>query len=239
MTRGIDWFAAMSAGLAQEAQRQLGHPRVATLYDPNIPDDAPLDFTPRAALASDAPVRLIAIGRLEPQKDWSLAFRTVAELRKSRPVQLDIYGEGWQRNRLEREIAALGLSDCIRLAGFTDDLPSAMRAADLLLISSRYEGGPVVAVEALAQGLPLASTDCSHFLREVLHDPSLGTLARAATPVALAQAASTQLAHPGPSPAAVARAIAPVRMGHAAQAYLDLFDRVSAQAAGQPGSARA
>jgi len=130
------------------------------------------------------------------------------------------------------------LSDCVTLAGFTDDLPQAMNDADLMLISSNYEGGPAVAVEALAQGLPFVSTDCSHFLREITIDNTLGTLVKNADPTSLAKAVLEQLSCSGPAPSVVAQALAPVRINDAANAYLDLFDRqVHIHSADTPASA--
>lgn len=225
ITRGIDWFAAMSQGLTHEARLQLGHDRVATLYDPNIADDVTLDFEQRPPLAPDAPIHLIGVGRLEPQKNWPLAFQTVAEIQKKRPARLTIYGEGWQRAELQKKICDLGLNDSITLAGFSKDLAHTMNDADLMLISSRYEGGPAVAVEALAQGLPFVSTDCSHFLREFTIDQTFGTLVKNADPAILARAVLEQLSRSGPAPSTVATALAPVRTNGAANAYLELFDR--------------
>ena len=238
ITRGIDWFAAMSQGLTQEAQRQLGHDRVATLYDPNIPDDVTFDFERRQPLAPNRTIHLIGVGRLEPQKNWPLAFQTVAEIRKKRPTRLTIYGEGWQRAELQKKIVQMGLQDCISLAGFTDDLARRMNDAHLMLISSNYEGGPAVAVEALAQGLPFVSTDCSHFLREITIDQAFGTLVKDADPASLANAVIDQLSRSGPQPSVVAKALTPVRITDAANAYLHLFDhQIDASSPDAPASA--
>lgn len=226
LTRGIDWFAAMSHGLAQEARHQLAHDRVSALYDPNIADDAAIHARPDRSLRRDEPLRLLAIGRLEAQKDFPRALETVAVLRQRRPVTLRICGEGPLRSEIEQRIEALGLRDCVTLVGFTTALAEEYRRADLLLITSRYEGGPAVAVEALVEGLPVISTDCSHFLRDLISDPSLGTLVGASSAEALASAIEAQMTRAHPTAALIASVVQPVRAGAAAQAYLDLFDKL-------------
>lgn len=225
VTAGIDWFAAMSPGLAEDLRRQLGHARVSTLYDPNIPD-APLPFTPHPPRSSDEPLRVLAIARLEPQKNWPLAFETISRIRQRTPVTLRVFGQGPDRAQLERRIAAIGLADAIELAGFTHRLADEFARAHVLLVSSRFEGGPAVAAEALAHGLPVVATDCSHFLRELIDHPSLGTLLAGRSAGALADAAIAQSARAGPEEGLVTRKLAPLRYGRTANAYLECFDRL-------------
>ncbi|MXP28937.1 glycosyltransferase [Porphyrobacter algicida] len=225
ITAGIDWFAAMSPGLAQDLQRQLGHARVSTLYDPNIPD-GPLPFIPHPPRNGSEPLRLLGIGRLEPQKNWPLAFEAIAKIRQQTPVTLRIFGQGPDRAQLEQRIAAMDLSDVIDLAGFTDRLAEEFAHAHALLITSHFEGGPAVAAEALAHGLPVVATDCSHFLRDLIDDPTLGTLVSKGDAAALGKAAIAQTLRNGPTDELVARKLAPLRFGATAKAYLDCFDRV-------------
>ena len=223
ITAGIDWFAAMSPGLAKDLQRQLGHARVSTLYDPNIPD-GPLPFSPHQQRSRDEPLKLLGIGRLEPQKNWPLAFEAVAKIRSQTPVTLRIFGQGPDRTQLEQSVTATGLGDLIDLAGFTDSLGNEFAQAHALLITSHFEGGPAVAAEALAHGLPVVATDCSHFLRDLIDDPALGALVPKGDAAALANAAIAQTLRNGPTDGLVARKLAPLRYGATAKAYLDCFD---------------
>jgi glycosyltransferase involved in cell wall biosynthesis len=222
-TRGIDRFVAMSAGLARDAAALLpGRPvvhgpdpmwRRGRMVQARTQGPAPL-----------APLRLIGLGRLEPQKDWPLAIHTAALLAQTRPISLTIHGEGRDRAALERLVAKLGLAGTVSLPGFTADIDAALAAADLLLISSRYEGGPAVAAEALLCGVPFAATPCSDLLRGLAAAGGLGTLAQGHSPAALAQAVLQQAAAPPPAAAHIAATLAPLQEEAAADAYLAQFD---------------
>ncbi|MFC3174846.1 glycosyltransferase [Novosphingobium bradum] len=225
LTFGISHLCAMSDGLAGDCRALLGAIPVSTIHDPFLDDDAPIIARPGSS--ADGPLRLVGIGRLEPQKDWPLAMAAVKALSARRPCSLVIHGEGALRPRLEAEIARLGLAGRVTLPGFCADVNAALDAADLLLVSSAYEGGPAVAVEALARGVPFAATDCSHFLRDLVVTPGVGTLAKAAGPQALAEAVAAQAARPFPDAAAIESAVARSRLTPAVEAWLAVFDRLA------------
>lgn len=104
---------------------------------------------------------LIAVGRLEPQKDYA---NLLCALRKVRTVREDwvciIVGEGALRDVLERQVIESELSDCVRLLGMRRDIPELLSAADLFVLSSAWEGFPLVVGEAMASCLPVIATDC-------------------------------------------------------------------------------
>jgi glycosyltransferase involved in cell wall biosynthesis len=173
------------------------------------------------------PLRLLAIGRLERQKDFTLAIDTLAAVRRQRPATLAILGEGRQRALLERRIATLGLGDCVQLAGHVSPVTPWLRDHDLLLMTSLFEGVPAVVGEALCQGLPFIATDCSPWLTALSRsEPSLGTVAPDRTPGALAQALIARSSQPYPAAEVIERAVGAHRIGRAALDYLALFDRL-------------
>ena len=102
------------------------------------------------------------VGRLTSQKNPELlveAFGRVAE--RFPHVRLVIVGDGPLAPRVKSLVADRGLTDRVTLAG-SQDGPRVMPAFDLLMITSRYEGFPKVALEALAAGLPLLVTDTTN-----------------------------------------------------------------------------
>ncbi|MGP0096813.1 MAG: glycosyltransferase [Terriglobales bacterium] len=97
---------------------------------------------------------LLAVGRLHRVKDHRFLIEACSVLRRQ---GLDficwIVGEGPERGALERQIDSLGLQEHVHLIGQVPrgDLPGYFRYADLVVMTSRSEGIPVVLMEAMAQ----------------------------------------------------------------------------------------
>src|SRR6185369_2551827 len=111
-------------------------------------------------------------------------------------ARLLMLGEGSLGEEVQQQIAAMKLSDRVHLVGHVREIESYLARADALLITSRYEGGPAVAVEALAAGLPVVSTDCSFLLRDLLTKPEAGRLVTSRSPAGLAAALEEVCAQP-------------------------------------------
>jgi glycosyltransferase involved in cell wall biosynthesis len=102
----------------------------------------------------------LAVGRLEPQKDYELLLRSIARLKgEVGDFCLLIAGMGPLHMRLQDLLAAQDLNRHVSLLGLRDDVPELMHAADALVLASRWEGSPNVVLEALASGLPVVATD--------------------------------------------------------------------------------
>lgn len=166
----------------------------------------------------------------------SLAIRTLAHLRQHHDARLTLLGDGEERTKLTALSKKLGLTEHVHMPGFIDDIMSALAEADLLLITSRYEGGPATAVEALACGTPIVSTDCSYFLRDIVTAPSLGTLVNKHSAAALAEAVLAQMATAPASQDELTRAVEASRNSHSAQQYLKLFDKAAGLQNGRYGT---
>jgi glycosyltransferase involved in cell wall biosynthesis len=139
--------------------------------------------------------KLIAVGRLVPQKGYDLLIAAFAHVAASSPDwDLVIYGEGSERTALQGLIDALGLSRRILLAGNATAMEQVYAEADLLVHPARYEGYPNAIQEALAAGKAVIATDCPGATRELLGDGRYGVLvpsekrrgARAGTAIAAA-----------------------------------------------------
>ncbi len=146
-------------------------------------------------------LRIVAAGRLTRQKGFDRLVDAFATLPGD--AVLTIFGEGEEREALGRQAVALGVAGRMRLPGFTDDLPAAIAGADVFALSSRWEGLPNVALEALALGTPVVATS-EACLEEVAAraPPGAVTIAEAGLPLARALAArqgSPTLSHPRPS----------------------------------------
>jgi glycosyltransferase involved in cell wall biosynthesis len=188
---------------------------IVALHDPVY-----LKPKPRVARRSEK-LRLLWIGRLEPQKDPELALAVMAAMEVL--SHLTMLGDGALRDVLQQRISSLGLQDKVTLKGHVPEIASYLADADALLITSRYEGGPAVAVEALAQGVPVVSTDCSFLLHDILARPEAGCIVTSREPHALAAALSAVCAAP-PAPETLKALAAPFEPRACARVYLHWLD---------------
>lgn len=119
------------------------------------------NFVPDAKMAAseprpdrDAPVAL-ALGRLHPNKGFSLLLEALAQTRE---VRLAIAGDGPLRGELEWLAVELGVAARVDFLGWRDDTPALMAAADFLICPSLHEPLGNVVIEAWSAGLPVVAT---------------------------------------------------------------------------------
>ncbi len=201
--RRADRVVAVSDGVADDLLQHLPlrPEQVVTIHNPVV-DEALLRHaaaTPAHPWLAEpgAPVVLSA-GRLTAQKDFATLLHAFALLRQSRPLRLVILGEGDLRVALLAQARDLGVADDVALPGFDANPFSAMRAAGLFVLSSRFEGLPGVLIQAMACGTRVVSTDCPSGPREVLQDGRWGRLAPVGDAPALAAAMAAALDDPQP-----------------------------------------
>ncbi|MEO6801968.1 MAG: glycosyltransferase [Granulicella sp.] len=187
-----DAVVAVSNGVADDLCRVSKLPRnlVQTIYNP-------IDFVHLAATAKEplddpwfapgAPPVILAIGRLETQKNFPNLLHAFAEVRKQREARLVILGEGSERARLTSLITELGLQQDVSLPGFVMNPAAYMARSSVFAMSSTWEGLPVALLEALALRIPIVSTDCPSGPAEILRNGMYGELVPMHDSKALAQ----------------------------------------------------
>ena len=118
-----------------------------------------MQLPPARVVVPTDPPRLLFVGRMSVQKDPVTAVRALALL-KDLPWSCRMIGEGPLAGEVRAEIVSAGLEDRITLCGWasSEEVSAAMRDSEILLIPSLSEGLPMVAVEALANGLALAGS---------------------------------------------------------------------------------
>ena len=218
---------AVSRGVAEDTARVTGLPpeRISVAHNPVI--------TPRLLALAEEPVEhpwlgdpeapvILGAGRLTRQKDFPTLIRAFAQARATRPCRLIILGDGGQRNELLALAAELGVAGDLDLPGFAANPYAWMRAADLFVLSSRWEGSPNVLTEAMACGTPVVSTDCPSGPRETLQDGRFGPLVPMGDAAALGQAILDTLAHP-PGGEVMRAAVADFAVARSADEYLDIL----------------
>lgn len=131
--------------------------------------------------------KVIAVGRLTYQKGYERlikAWKIVAE--EYPDWHLDIYGDGELHNQLLKEIQRENLIGKIALNAPVTDIESIYLDSSFLVLSSRYEGMPMVLLEAFSHGLPVVSYACKCGPRDVISDMVDGFLIEEGNIVALA-----------------------------------------------------
>ena len=135
----------------------------------------PVQLSPsRASLGSN---RILAVGRLVYQKNFSSLIRAFALVAKRFPQwSLDIFGEGPERKSLSTLINALGLSEVVHLKGQSTRIQEIMLDYSTIAFSSRFEGFSLVLSEAMSCGLPVVSYACPCGPRDFVQDGVNGFL---------------------------------------------------------------
>ncbi len=145
---------------------------------------------------------LLAVGGLRAQKDYPTLLRAVAAVRRTRPrLRCLIAGEGPDQTMLEHMIAALGLREVVTLLGEREDVPALLGAADLFVMTSRYEGCSYSLLEAMAAHTPVVARRAPGVEETVA--PGTGWLVE---PSDLPAAISEAFDHPGEAARRAARA---------------------------------
>ena len=113
----------------------------------------------RRSLGIEGRFAWLAVGRFEVAKDYPNMLRAFARVRERHPeAVLLLVGRGSLQPETEALARELGLADAVRFLGVREDVPVVMRAADAYVMSSAWEGMPMVLLEAGAAGLPIVST---------------------------------------------------------------------------------
>lgn len=119
----------------------------------------------------------LAIGRLIDVKDFSRLIEIWQKVVTRHPDwHLNIVGDGPERQRLQQKIEQLGLQSDITLHNATDDVLSHYTSNSIYLMTSRFEGLPMVLIEAQACGLPIVSLDCDYGPRHIVKNGENGYL---------------------------------------------------------------
>lgn len=102
----------------------------------------------------------LTIGRLVLVKNIGLQIKALAEVIKKYPdVELWVAGEGKEKKKLELLTKKLGLEKRVKFWGWQDNLEKFYKQADVLLLTSNYEGWGLTVIEAASFGLPIIMTD--------------------------------------------------------------------------------
>jgi glycosyltransferase involved in cell wall biosynthesis len=154
----------------------------------------------------------LAVGRFADAKDYPNMMQAFARVHALRPeARLMIAGLGEQMKAIQQLAQTLGLDQAVRFLGLRKDVAALMNAADGYVMSSAWEGLPMVLLEAASTGLPMVATDVGGN-REVVQEGQTGYLVPPGNPESLSAAMLRLMALPE---------VQRQRMGEAARAFVE------------------
>lgn len=103
---------------------------------------------------------IMLVGRMEFQKNQMLALRAIAALPEDARARcvLAFAGGGRDEEALRESCAALNIAEHVRFLGYRNDVPALLAGADVVLMTSWFEGMPLALIEAMIAGVPIIST---------------------------------------------------------------------------------
>src|SRR5690606_32254519 len=114
---------------------------------------------------------VLAVGRLTHVKGFDVLLEVWIQVNKAMPEwKLKIVGEGEDREKLSNFILNNNLTSSVELVGNTNNIKDYYEQAEILCLSSHFEGFPMVLLEAQAFGLPIVAFDCETGPAEILAD---------------------------------------------------------------------
>lgn len=140
---------------------------------------------------------LVAAGRFVREKGIDLLLDAMPGVLSCFPqARLTLLGEGPLEEDLKQQAQRLGVGEMVNFAGLQQNPWPYFRHADLIVVPSRLDGLPYVAVEALAVGTPMVATDCPGGIRELTDESKWIVLVPPEDPKALAKAIVARLKEP-------------------------------------------
>jgi glycosyltransferase involved in cell wall biosynthesis len=165
--------------MLREARELFATSHVDITELPNVIDIEALRRAASGQIERPADSFIVSVARLdEGQKDHKTLLRAYAQLRERGRCNaaLVLIGEGRDRGELEQLAHELGIAPSVHFLGFCANPSPYIRQAELLVLSSRYEGFGMVLGEAMALGTPVLSTDCPTGPRDLLEGGKAGLL---------------------------------------------------------------
>lgn len=141
-----------------------------------IPNAAVLPYKIEADMSA---ARVIAVGRLDYQKGFDRLIKVWNAVSRSGVAtgwRLDIFGQGECKEKLQDMIEGFGLADTVSINPPVKDIAKEYARSSVLVMTSHYEGLPMVMLEALSAGIPVVSFDCKCGPKDLIRDGENGFL---------------------------------------------------------------
>ena len=157
------WGKASVVVACSEGLRELAQETASDVKMDVIPDGLDLSrFEPTPRDPCPEKVRILTIGRLIPRKGFQFLIRALPRIveNAAHDFEIEIVGDGPYQKELLKLASDLNVAEHIRFAGSVPyaELPQKYRDADIFILPSLAEGMPLVVLEAMGTGLPIAAS---------------------------------------------------------------------------------
>ncbi len=192
-----DAITAVSQFMADTARNNLGVKKeikvIPNFVDHNKYQPAPCELI-RAR--EGKAITLIHVSNFRTVKRIEDIVYSMCVITKEEPkAQLILVGDGPERNRVERLVKKLELTENVLTVGYRNDVPGLMNCADALVMASETESAPLTILEGMSSGLPIIATKVGG-IPEQVQDGHNGFLVQYAHPDEIAEAALKLNANP-------------------------------------------
>lgn len=177
--KDMDMVIAQCKGMEQMLidTLHLEDKKVLTIYNPVNPKLKDIVVLRKKQVHENK--RIVLIGRMEPQKNTQhmlQAFAAIAKVRKD--VSLHLVGDGYLRKELLQKAEEYGILEHTFFEGIRRDIENVYAEADVVVLSSSYEGMPNTLIEAISVGIPVVSYECPIGPSEIIENDVNGYLAK-------------------------------------------------------------
>lgn len=132
---------------------------------------------PFAKRGADRIRQIVFIGRLDPQKNIPHLIEAFALVNRKMPqTRLRLIGDGVLTDNIKTLVKEKGLTEQVRFDGICKNMETIYSEADMIVLSSEYEGMPNCLIEGIGCGIPVVSYDCPIGPREIVVDDVNGYL---------------------------------------------------------------
>jgi sugar transferase (PEP-CTERM/EpsH1 system associated) len=180
VARNADALVAVSKNVSQFLQENIGirHDTITTIWNgidlkPFTTKEADRREIRRVLNIKPEDFVVINVAALFDVKAQEVLLKAAAPiLEQNRRTIFLIAGEGPREAYLKQLAMETGIANHVRFLGFRDDVPSLLRAADVFVLCSNFEGLPLSVIEAMATGLPVVATNVGGIAELVEHGTS-------------------------------------------------------------------
>ena len=171
--KSLDYLVLVSSELQKFYAKKLQNSNCMCIYIPNSIDKLPPKMAPLKTK------RLVSVGRLSPEKGYLDLLKIFNKLaKKNSNWELDIIGDGVEKEKIKKYIEANGLSDRVTLHGFQgkEYIDRVLNDSSIYLMTSYTESFGIVLIEAMSHGVPCIAFDSAEGAKEIINSGENGYL---------------------------------------------------------------